>query len=112
MREADCLLVDGTTWTNNEMQTRGAGNKLASEMGHLPQSGSGGMIEELAELKCRKILIHINNTNPILDENSEQRATLASLDIEVAEDGIRDQPRSRGSEMCITDRHDALLHHD
>lgn len=89
MQAADCLMVDGTTWTNNEMQTRGAGSKLASEMGHLPQSGSGGMIEELADLKCRKILIHINNTNPILDDNSDQRASLAEHGIEVAVDGMQ-----------------------
>ena len=89
MRAADCLLVDGTTWTNDEMQTRGVGSKLASEMGHLPQSGSGGMIEELQDLECRKILIHINNTNPILDSNSSERATLDKLGIEIAEDGMQ-----------------------
>ncbi len=89
MRSVDCLLVDGTTWTNDEMSTRGAGTKLASEMGHLQQSGPGGMIEELADLTCRKILIHINNTNPILDDHSPERAILASHNIEVAEDGLR-----------------------
>lgn len=89
MRSVDCLLVDGTTWTNEEMQTRGVGSKLASEMGHLQQSGSGGMIEELQPLSCRKILIHINNTNPILDEDSSQRTALADAGIEVAEDGMQ-----------------------
>lgn len=89
MRRADCLLVDGTTWTNDEMSTRGAGSKLATEMGHLPQSGMGGMISELAPLSARKILIHINNTNPILDEGSAERAQLTEHGIEVAEDGMR-----------------------
>ena len=89
MRAVDCLLVDGTTWTNDEMQTRGVGSKLASEMGHLAQSGAGGMIDELQDLECRKILIHINNTNPILDAGSSQRATLDRLGIEVAEDGMQ-----------------------
>ena len=88
LREASCLLVDGTTWTNDEMQLRGVGNKLASEMGHLAQSGTGGMIEELRDLDCRKILIHINNTNPILDPTSPQATELASLGIEVAQDGM------------------------
>lgn len=89
MRAADCLLVDGTTWTNEEMQSRGVGSKLASDMGHLPQSGSGGMMEELQHLTCRKILIHINNTNPILDADSAERAKLADCGIEVAADGMQ-----------------------
>jgi pyrroloquinoline quinone biosynthesis protein B len=89
MRAADCLLVDGTTWTNEEMQSRGVGSKLASDMGHLPQSGSGGMMEELQHLTCRKILIHINNTNPILDADSAERATLTDCGIEVAADGMQ-----------------------
>lgn len=88
MQKADCLLVDGTTWTNDEMQTRGVGSKLASDMGHLPQSGSGGMIEELKPYSSRKILIHINNTNPILDADSAQRQQLSQQGIEVAEDGM------------------------
>lgn len=89
MQEVDCLLVDGTTWTNDEMQTRGVGTKLASEMGHLAQSGKGGMIEELKDLDCRKILIHINNTNPILDADSPERSALTSKGIEVAHDGMQ-----------------------
>lgn len=89
MRNVDCLLVDGTTWTNDEMQTRGVGSKLASEMGHLAQSGPGGMMEELDSLSCRKILIHINNTNPILDSDSEQATLLSERDIEIAFDGMQ-----------------------
>jgi coenzyme PQQ biosynthesis protein B len=89
MREADCLLVDGTCWTNDEMITLGLSQKRALDMGHLPQSGPGGMIEVLAPLtKPRKILIHINNTNPILDEDSPERATLTQHGIEVAYDGM------------------------
>ena len=87
--EADCLLVDGTTWTNDEMAVRGVGSKLASEMGHLAQSGPGGMIEQLEAFpQARKILIHINNTNPILDEDGPERATLTAHGIEVAFDGM------------------------
>lgn len=89
MADADCLLVDGTFWREDEMAWAGVGTKLASEMGHLPQSGPGGMIEALAGLtKPRKILIHINNTNPILDENSDERRELHRQGIEVAHDGL------------------------
>src|SRR5690606_8374187 len=47
MRSADCLLVDGTLWRDDEMRVRKVGTKLGSEMGHLQQSGPGGMIEVL-----------------------------------------------------------------
>jgi pyrroloquinoline quinone biosynthesis protein B len=89
MREADCLLVDGTFWTEDEMITLGFSGKPAAAMGHLPQHGAGGMIEALDGMPAsRKILIHINNTNPILDENSAQHATLQRHGIEVAHDGM------------------------
>ena len=88
--QADCIMIDGTVWTNDEMQQAGVGKKLGTDMGHLPQSGEGGMIEFLNTLTDkRKILIHINNTNPILDENSEQRKLLAAHQIEVAYDTMR-----------------------
>lgn len=89
MRSAHCLLVDGTFWTGDEMQRRGVGHKTAAEMGHLPQSGAGGMLETLREMPAaRRVLIHINNTNPILDEASPQRAELDAAGIEVAFDGM------------------------
>ncbi len=89
MRGADCLLVDGTLWRDDEMQVREVGDKLGSEMGHLPQSGPGGMIEVLDRVPGkRKILIHINNTNPILDEDSAERRILDEHGIEVAFDGM------------------------
>jgi pyrroloquinoline quinone biosynthesis protein B len=89
MQEADCVLVDGTFWREDEMQQAGVGNKLAAQMGHLPQSGPNGMIERLRPMaKPRKILIHINNTNPILDEESAERAVLDEAGIEVAFDGM------------------------
>ena len=89
MADADCLLVDGTTWTDDEMITLGLSAKRAQDMGHLQQSGPGGMIEVLAPMtKPRKILIHINNTNPILNEAGPERAELARHGIEVAYDGL------------------------
>ena len=86
---ADCVMVDGTFWTDDEMVTMGISSKRARAIGHLPQSGPGGMMEALAPLPARrKILIHINNTNPILNEDSAERATLARAGIEVAYDGM------------------------
>jgi len=89
MGEVDCLLVDGTFWEEDEMAIVGVGDKTAADMGHLPQSGPGGMIEVLQPMdKPRKILIHINNTNPILDEDSKQRKILQGEGIEISFDGM------------------------
>ncbi|MGA6104687.1 pyrroloquinoline quinone biosynthesis protein PqqB [Pseudomonas solani] len=89
MRRADCLLVDGTLWRDDEMRLCEVGDKLGSEMGHLPQSGPGGMLEVLDGLPDkRRVLIHINNTNPILDADSAERAELDARGIEVARDGM------------------------
>ncbi|MFK7898599.1 MAG: pyrroloquinoline quinone biosynthesis protein PqqB [Myxococcota bacterium] len=85
---ADCVLIDGTLWKDDELADRGAANKTGVEMGHLAQSGEGGMLDRLAALPGRKILIHINNTNPILDEDSPERARLKKAGIEVAFDGM------------------------
>lgn len=89
MTRADCLLVDGTFWQEDEMIVAGVGTKLADEMGHLPQSGEGGMMDVLRPFtRQRKVLIHINNTNPILVEDSPQRQELDAEGIEVAYDGM------------------------
>ena len=89
MANADVVLIDGTVWTNDEMSRHGISDKLASEMGHLDQSSKGGIKDTLSSLeKPRKILIHINNTNPILDEDSAERKQLNDLDIEVSYDGM------------------------
>ena len=85
---ADCVLIDGTLWNDHELADRGAAQKTGREMGHLAQSGKGGMLEQMASLQARRILIHINNTNPILDEDSPERAELAEAGIEVAYDGM------------------------
>lgn len=89
MQDADVVLIDGTVWTNDEMAQHGISNKLASEMGHMDQSSKGGIKDTLDSLdKPRKILIHINNTNPILDEESAQRKILDNANIEVSYDGM------------------------
>jgi len=91
MSGADCVLVDGTFWTDDEMPRMGLSKKTARDIGHLPQSGEGGMMEWMAKLpaQTRRMLIHINNTNPILDEESPERATLTRAGIEVCEDAMQ-----------------------
>ncbi|MES9826012.1 MAG: pyrroloquinoline quinone biosynthesis protein PqqB [Candidatus Thiodiazotropha endolucinida] len=90
IQAADCLLVDGTLWQNDEMIEAGISNKLGSEMGHLDQSGKGGIIDIMSDLgKPRKILIHINNTNPILVDDSPERQALNEAGIEVSHDGMQ-----------------------
>jgi pyrroloquinoline quinone biosynthesis protein B len=90
MQSAACVMVDGTFWTDDEMIRLGVSGKRARDIGHLPQSGPGGMLERLERLPAatRKILIHINNTNPILDENSAESAELERRGVEVAWDGM------------------------
>ncbi len=94
MCSADCVLVDGTFWSDDEMIRLGLSPQRARDIGHLAQSGDGGMLEWLERLPAgtRKILIHINNTNPILDEDSPQRAELERRGIEVAWDGMEIEP--------------------
>lgn len=88
MSTADCVLVDGTFWTEDELIRLGVSHKRAADMGHLTQSG--GMIDWLERLPAatRRVLIHINNTNPILVEDSPEREILDSHRIEVAYDGM------------------------
>ncbi len=90
MAGADAVMVDGTFWRDDEMIALGLSRKTARDIGHLPQSGPGGMIEWLSRLPAatRRLLIHVNNTNPILDEDSPERARLARERIEVCEDGM------------------------
>jgi pyrroloquinoline quinone biosynthesis protein B len=93
MQDCDCVLVDGTFWSQDEMITAGLGSRQAHETGHLPQTagraGAPGMMEALARLPAsRKVLVHINNSNPILDELSGERRELERQGIEVAYDGM------------------------
>lgn len=84
---ADLLFVDGTFWSEDELCA--AAGRTASQMGHLPISGERGTLRQLAGLtKPRKVFIHINNTNPILDEDSPEYQQVRSAGWEVAEDGM------------------------
>jgi pyrroloquinoline quinone biosynthesis protein B len=86
---SDLVLIDGTFWSGDELITTGRSKKTAREIGHLPLSGTDGLLEQFPRnAKGRKVLIHINNTNPILDEDSpEHRATL-DAGFEIAYDGM------------------------
>lgn len=90
MSGAGAVLVDGTFWTDDEMTALGLSKKTARDIGHLPQSGEDGMLSWFERLpaRTRRLLIHINNTNPILDEDSPERAELARRGVEVTEDGM------------------------
>ena len=83
------LLVDGPCWQDDALIRLGLAGKTARDMGHLPISGPGGSLAQLASLPIgRTIYTHINNTNPILLEDSAERRTLAGHGIEVAADGL------------------------
>jgi len=87
--ESHVALMDGTFWTNNELISVRNHGKTAREMGHLPVSGANGLIEQLRHLRnVRRVLIHLNNTNPALDEDSTASQTLRDAGWEVAYDGM------------------------
>jgi len=86
---SDLIMVDGTFWTNDEMEKLGISGRTALDMGHLPLSGEGGSLERLSSLsRPRKLLVHINNTNPILREDSAERKAVETAGVEVATDGL------------------------
>jgi pyrroloquinoline quinone biosynthesis protein B len=89
---SDLVLVDGTFWREDELARLGISNRSAHDMGHVPLSGPGGSLELLAGLeRPRKVLVHINNTNPILLEDSPEREQVVRAGIEVAYDGLEAQ---------------------
>ncbi|MGG5819031.1 pyrroloquinoline quinone biosynthesis protein PqqB [Falsiroseomonas sp. HW251] len=86
---AACVLFDGTLFTDDEMIRLGAGPKTGRRMGHLPMTGPGSTLEAFAGLDvARRVFVHVNNTNPALLADSEERAILAAAGWEVAEDGM------------------------
>jgi pyrroloquinoline quinone biosynthesis protein B len=87
--EADVLLFDGTFWEDDELVAVGVGSRTARELDHLPISGPGGSLEQLASLRCRhRVYTHINNTNPILLEHSPERAAVVGAGLTVGYDGL------------------------
>jgi pyrroloquinoline quinone biosynthesis protein B len=89
LRDCACLLIDGTCWHDDEMLRLGLAAKTATAMGHLPMGGPDGSLAQLRELPVeRKIYIHINNTNPVLLEDSPERRVVTDSGWEVAVDGL------------------------
>jgi pyrroloquinoline quinone biosynthesis protein B len=89
LADAACLLFDGTVYTDDELITAGVGQKTGARMGHLAMSGETGSIASLADMRIgRRIFVHINNTNPVLDENSTEHAAVREAGWEVAHDGM------------------------
>ena len=88
LRRAPLVLFDGTLFENQEMVTGGLGAKTGQRMGHLNVSGPDGSMAAFAELEvARRIYIHINNSNPVLLEDSPERAAVEEAGWEVAYDG-------------------------
>jgi len=86
---ADVLFFDGTVFADNEMAEAGVGDKTGQRMGHLAISGEAGSVAKLKNVGLgRRIYIHINNTNPILDARSEARRFVEAAGWEVAYDGM------------------------
>jgi pyrroloquinoline quinone biosynthesis protein B len=88
LANADVALFDATLFADDEMIAAGVGEKTGRRMGHMPLTGEGGSLAALASLRGRRILTHINNTNPILIEGSAERRKVEALGFEVAEDGM------------------------
>jgi pyrroloquinoline quinone biosynthesis protein B len=86
---SDAAFLDGTFWSDDELIETGRSKKTAREIGHLPLSGPEGLLEQYPKsTKGRRILIHINNTNPILDEDSPQHRAVLDAGFEIAYDGM------------------------
>jgi pyrroloquinoline quinone biosynthesis protein B len=88
LRDADVLFFDGTLFSDDEMIAAGLGEKTGTRMGHVPISGPNGTLARLAGLSARRILLHINNTNPILLSDSPERRQVEAAGFEVAFDGM------------------------
>jgi pyrroloquinoline quinone biosynthesis protein B len=90
LRGADTVMFDGTLWRDDEMIRAGLGAKTGRRMGHMSVSGDGGTIQAFAELGVRrKMLLHINNSNPVLLDDSAERAEVERAGWQVAFDGMR-----------------------
>lgn len=89
LKNAPLVLFDGTLYTNDEMIAQGLMNKTGERIGHMNMSGAGGTVEQFAPLNVgRKIFIHINNSNPVLRDDSPERAAVERAGWEVAYDGM------------------------
>jgi pyrroloquinoline quinone biosynthesis protein B len=89
MERSDCVLVDGTFWSDDELSRVTGGSRTARQMGHVPLDGESGSLAMLSDLEHpRRVLVHINNTNPVLLEQSHERALVRAAGVEVGYDGM------------------------
>jgi pyrroloquinoline quinone biosynthesis protein B len=89
LHACDALLLDGTFWREDEMQIMIESDSSASSMGHMPVGGPDGSLEVIAPLPItHKIYTHINNTNPMLIEDSPEHAQVKAVGIQIAWDGL------------------------
>jgi pyrroloquinoline quinone biosynthesis protein B len=89
VRDAALVLFDGTLWADDEMIRSETGVKTGARMGHMSLSGPNGTLAAFAPLGVRrKILIHVNNTNPVLLEDAAERSAVDAAGWEVAYDGM------------------------
>jgi pyrroloquinoline quinone biosynthesis protein B len=89
IENCDASFLDGTFWSDDELIKTGRSKKTAREIGHTPLSGAEGLLEQYPKSsKGRRFLIHINNTNPILDEDSPQHRAVLDAGFEIAYDGM------------------------
>ena len=86
--DADLLLFDGTVWENEEMPNLGVGPKTGRRMGHVQMSGDDGAMARFERISARKVFIHINNTNPVLQPDGPERAAVTAAGWEIAFDGM------------------------
>jgi pyrroloquinoline quinone biosynthesis protein B len=85
---ADCLLIDGTFWSDDEPVRSGIGRSTAREMGHLPVSGPQGSLDWLAGKPARdRVYVHVNNTNPMLNERGPEYRMVRERGVRVGADG-------------------------
>jgi len=89
LRGADAVLFDGTFWRDDELPALGISPTRAREMGHVPIVGPGGSLALLADLPAAiRVYTHINNTNPILIEDSAERRALEAAGVVAGVDGL------------------------
>jgi pyrroloquinoline quinone biosynthesis protein B len=89
VNESDLALLDGTFWKDSELISANRGQKTARDMGHTPLSGAHGLLSQPFRIgKTRKVLIHVNNTNPVLNEASPEHRAVRDAGFEIAYDGM------------------------
>lgn len=91
IRGADLVFFDGTVWKDDEMIASRTGAKTGARTGHMHLAGADGSVAAFSSLGVRrKVFVHINNTNPVLAEDSAERAIGEKAGWEVRHDGMRE----------------------